>query len=128
MRGKIFLAKRIAVNNNSTSLIDPFIEVSVPFLPTTLSFSFFGTIIDDSAKNTYRLDILIEDETGHILLDINGNLDNNTAVLEEKGIMPIDLNFDSVIFRNEGLHKCILKINGEELTNYEFHVDNKNIL
>lgn len=125
MIGKVFLSKRLIINNNTPNIIDPFIEVPVPFLPTTLSFSLYATIIDENAKKNYSLKFSIQDHTGYELMSIDGNMDNVSGI-NEKGVMPVDINFDNVIFKNPGEHTCTLIVDGAELDVYTFYIDNHN--
>lgn len=126
VNSKIILArKHFYDDDGAVHLVNPIIDMQVPFLPTTISFSIFASIVISGLDHSYAAKVEITDKENNVILSINGPL--NSPGVAERGLLQLNINAEDVIFKNEGKHICKLIFNDELIYEYDFEVYNKKI-
>lgn len=108
---------------SNINIINPFLQLTVPFLKTTQNFSV--TILTFGLSNTKSKQFLfkITDETdetnSELVSKVEGNLPNY-----DSEISSLNLNIDlkNVILKNEGKHKASFYIDGNLIEETNFYV------
>ena len=127
LNSKIFISKsQINENENTVHLINPIVDLQVPFLPTTTTFFVYAAIVVSPVQNNYDAKIEIVDEKGFKVISLSGPL--NSPMSTERGFLQMHINANDVIIKNPGKHTCELYINENLEASYDFEVYNNNIL
>lgn len=126
VNSKIIVSKKQFIEEEgNVHLINPIVELQVPFLPTTTSFSIFASMIVSNMENTYEAKVTINDCEDFEILSLGGPL--NSQNIGSRGTLQLNIQVDDVILRREGNYRCKLYINSEVVSEYDFEVLNKNI-
>lgn len=106
----------------SVNILNPFLQLTVPFLKTTQNF--FVTILifgTDDKKRTFSLEI--KDETSkkeEIISKVEGELPNLSA--DDISSVNLNVGLRNVILKHEGKHMAYFYVDGTKITETPFYV------
>ncbi|MEY8371381.1 hypothetical protein AAK938_07535 [Aerococcaceae bacterium 50-4] len=123
MYGKVIASDKIMNINNELHVVNPLVNLQVPFLPTTLSFSIFCSFLAENYQNRFAIMIKVSDHKGFVLGSLDGEIDIDTP----NSPVNFDINLSNVIFKNDGLHQVELFVEDKQIAEYTFYVYNQNI-
>lgn len=126
MFGRIFLSKSITEENGVLRVINPVVEHSVPFLPTTSHFYLYANIVTYIIKPNYDIKLFIKFPDSREVNLVQGNVENN-SLNANKGIIELNLNIETIILTEEGIHSFKLYLDDQLIDEYAFVVFNEKI-
>ena len=126
MYGKVIASEKTQNINGELHVVNPIVALQVPFLPTTISFAIFCSFFVNSNQRKFDIKLEVIDHTDYLLGALEGGVsaDNPDS---ENSTLSFDFSLSNVIFKNDGLHKVILYVEGEQVAEYSFTVFNQNI-
>lgn len=121
--GNIFVCKKIQEANDSAVLIAPLADFSVPFLPTTVSFSVYANAVIEGKIDspTVEISIIRASVPDSELFSAGGELRGTGQFIE------IKYDVSDLILKEEGTYQAIFKIDDNVVATYTFNVTNNNI-
>lgn len=102
---------------------NPFIQLTVPFLKTTQSFSVSVIIFGIKNDIDTKFQLELKDETtdnSKIISEVTGEIPKMN--LESISSLNLNIDFRNVILENEGKHSATFLIGGREITKTNFYV------
>lgn len=126
VNSKIIVSRKQSIEEDGiVHLINPIVELQVPFLPTTISFSIFASIVVSVIENNYEAKVIITDVDDVEILSVGGPL--NSPNIGERGTLQLNIQADDIIIKKDGKYLCKLYINDLLVAEYDFSVFNKKI-